>query len=154
MPAFCAVAYVNLHWRWHWGGEFDQAALAACFHCQMRTMLILDKELQENARSDTSLWCPILTLGPMPPRPGARRGMPKDKSKLSRTIHLIGVHLMGMYLTGVCLMGTHLLGVHLLSVCLMGMYLMGVHFMVVYLMGLRLIYVYFSWACISRSCTL
>src|SRR5271170_3278168 len=143
MPAFCAVAYVNLHWRWHWGGEFDQAALAACFHCQMRTMLILDKELQENARSDTSLWCPILTLGPMPPRPGARRGMPKDKSKLSRSIHLmgmhlmgmhlIGVHLMGMYLTGVCLMGTHLLGVHLLSVCLMGMSLMGVHFMVVYL---------------------
>jgi hypothetical protein len=55
---------------------------------------------------------------------------------------------------GVCLLGTHLLGVHLISVCLMGMYLMGVHFMGVYLMGVRLIDVYFSWACISRSCTL
>jgi hypothetical protein len=52
MPAFCAVAYVNLHWRWHRCGEFDQAALTACFHCQMCTMLILDKELRENARSD------------------------------------------------------------------------------------------------------
>src|SRR5271154_4854422 len=104
MPAFCAVAYVNLHWRWQRGGEFDQAALAACFHCQMRTML--DKELRENARSETSLRCPILTLGPMPPWPGVRRGMLKDKSKFSRFIHLMGMHLIGVHL-----MGVHLIGV-------------------------------------------
>jgi hypothetical protein len=52
MPAFCAVAYVYLHWRWHRCGKFDQAALAACFHCQMCTTLILDKERRENVRSD------------------------------------------------------------------------------------------------------
>jgi uncharacterized protein YjbI with pentapeptide repeats len=60
----------------------------------------------------------------------------------------MGVYLMGMYLTGVCLMGMHLLGVHLTSVSLMGMYLrrashihvllMRVYLTVVHLIGVYL----------------
>jgi hypothetical protein len=61
----------------------------------------------------TALRCPILTLGPTPSWPGVRREMLKDKSKISRFIHLMGVHLMGVHL-----MGMHLIGVHLISLYL------------------------------------
>ena len=47
---------------------------------------------------------PILTVGPTPPWPGVRRGMLKDKSKISRFIHIIGMHLKGVHLMGVHLM--------------------------------------------------
>src|SRR5271156_3391104 len=49
---------------------------------------------------------------------GGRRGVLKDKSKFSRFIHLMGVHLISMHLMGVCLMSMHLIGVHLISLCL------------------------------------
>jgi hypothetical protein len=64
----------------------------------------------------------ILTLEPMLPWPGVRRGMLKDKSKFSRFIHLIGMHLISMHL-----MSVHLMGVHLMGVYFMSMHLIGVH---------------------------
>ena len=54
--------------------------------------------------------CPILTPGPTPPWPGVRRGMLKDKSKISRFIHLMGVHLMDVYL-----MSMHFIGLHFIK---------------------------------------
>jgi hypothetical protein len=69
----------------------------------------------------------ILTLGPTPPWPGVPRGMLKDKSKFSRFIHLIGMHLISMHLMGVHLMSVHLMGVHLMSVHLIGVHLICVH---------------------------
>src|SRR5271155_1645881 len=51
------------------------------------------------------------------------RGMLKDKSKISRYIHLMGMHLIGM----------HLMCVHLMDVFLMSMHLMGVRLICVHI---------------------
>jgi len=88
----------------------------------------------------------ILTPGPTPSWAGVRRGMLKDKPKISRLIHLmhlmgkhlIGVYLMGMHLTGVHLTGVHLMGVHLMGVHLTGVHLTGVHLSGVHLTGVHL----------------
>src|ERR1700722_19783123 len=60
-------------------------------------------------------------------------GMLKDKSKISRIAHLIGVYHMGVHLMGMRLMGMYLTGLHL-----MGVYLVGIHLMGVHLMGMHL----------------
>ena len=45
--------------------------------------------------------------------------MLKDKSKISRFIHLMSMHLVVMRLMGMHLMDMHLIGMHLMSVHLM-----------------------------------
>src|SRR5436305_789259 len=56
----------------------------------------------------------------------------------------MGVHLIGVYLTGVHLMGVYLMGVHLMGVYLTGVHLMSVHLINVHLMGVHLIDVYLT----------
>jgi hypothetical protein len=57
----------------------------------------------DNSRRWYGVRWPILTVGPTPPWPSVRRGVLKDKSKISRFTHLMGVHLTGVHLTGVYL---------------------------------------------------
>jgi hypothetical protein len=54
----------------------------------------------------------------------------------------MGVHLIGVYLTGVHLMSVHLTGMHLISVYLTGVHLTGVYPTGVYLIGVHLMGVY------------
>ena len=60
---------------------------------------------------------PILIVVPTRPWAGVRRGMLKDKSKISRFIRLMGMYLMGI----------HIMGVHLMSVYLMSIHPIGAH---------------------------
>jgi hypothetical protein len=53
----------------------------------------------------------------------------------SISVYPIGVHLIGMYLTGVYFLGVHVIGGHLMGVYLLGLHLLGVDLMGVYLVG-------------------
>jgi hypothetical protein len=57
-------------------------------------------------------------------------------------VNLIGVHLlMGVHVTGMCLMGVYLMDVYLTGVHLMGVYLINVHLTDVHLMDVYLMVV-------------